>query len=1492
MRKFTILMLLSLFLMTVHGENAPQKISVAGRALSTQGKTRHTGTPPANLFLNSATKGLQEEAAFSNLSKVASKVNKKTVSASGTDIQGFLKASSSAAYPPGWYDVNINGNVDLLFSNTAMMGSCGFVRNGKICQFSAINSYGYYWFYYSEYSLETGEQLFEIELPDSDMRNYVVNCTYNPKEDMVYMQTYSKNFTQLAWSSFNPETRERTYLNNGLSWDESRVVAIGCNPRDSKIYGIKANGEYVEINKLSGATTKITDLSVSPAEYSQSMIYAPVERGFVWAAMLSDNTSGFYRVESATGEVELLGKMPVQNQFLMLYTPDRDADDNAPGMPAFSTNFNGPALDGEISITMPLKSFGGNDLNPNSELTAEVTANGSSIITLKGKPGETVSGNVSLSQGNYDAAVKCRLSSSDQWGPERKESFYVGYDSPMPPADVKIVNGKITWSAPATSVHGGYVDYSNLKYRVKLNDIDVTSSPISDTSVAFTEPKSLAIYYAHVYAEADGMTSEAGISEGVKYGELLNFPFSFTPDSKEFTLFTVVDGNKDGNKWKFFEGKDCMYYNVGNSRSADEWLILPLTDFTDTEHLYRLSFEVKALLSSRPEDFEIWLLNSTDPTTGQVKKIASYPTYNNDSWTLETFKFNVEDAGKYHIAFHCTTPEGFQLMLQKISGLKTTDTMKAPAECKGVKVNGAEKGKLEGTVSFLAPTKALDGSALDAAKEITVYARTLAGEASVKVLPGQKGEVVFPCNQGMNKVTVVTANESGEGFENVYEVFAGQEKPGKVQNLKSTVSDDNLTWTITWEPPVEGESGGYINPDEVGYYIYNVSGGELSFLEDIGKTCSYTYKVAPGSQSLQQIAVGPYNIAGAASADTFRGTSTILGTPLKVPFTETFGYGIPRYLPNVVTRPNSSYTAQWAHGDPTAIVYDALTPDYGCMYAQPSVKGLSLGRVEIPRVSTEGYNNICFKLRAFRFPQGGLIRILGRENNGASYIEIGEFDSSKGTKGYVESIFKLPAQLQNKPWISLAIEAEFDCESVNTFIIIDEYSVVDLPDNDMAVEILSGTDRLKAGETGKYAASVVNLGKEAQTSSILWEVADKEGNIIVNDTKVVSPLDPEEREDSEFSFAATGINMGDFATVRATVMADPDDSNANNTKEMKVALISAGSGMVSDLEGAFENGKTRLNWSAPQMKESLNDDFGLLEHGIYDNSLGNWKNIDGDGKNVCSINGVEIPDAGQPKGWQVIDESLHELFSANKGSKFLLAMTPADESAANDWLISPEVSGNSELVFNAQILTTGFTEEFEVLVSSTDDNPASFHKIASFEKDKLGWETFMVKLPADTHYFAIRYCSVDQFGLMIDNIDYVAADGKERMVSAYNIYRDNELIGRSTANEFVDNDPLDEASYHIVPVVKENDVEVETMKSNVVKVSTSGIGSFVGACGVTGSKGTIKAIGLEGITLSVYASNGICMVQETPDSPKYDINVPAGVYLVQFNGKSVKVIVK
>lgn len=1488
MKKLILLLCAATVMIAVRADFLPGKLSSpSGKPLQTEGKTYRPKSPGHNLMFGGAGQGFSAEKTDFAANSQTLRAPSRIPGESGTDLQGFLKASSSPDYPAGWYDININGQVEHLFSNSAMLGSCGFVRQGKICQFTSIQSYGYYWFYYSEYSLENGDELFEVELTDTDMRNYVVNCVYDENEDMVYMQTYSKNFTQLAWSAFNPETRERTYLNNGLSWDDNRVVAIGINPRDSRIHGIKSTGEYVSIDRLSGEATKVCDLSVSPAEFSQSMVYAPFERGFVWAAMLADNTSGFYRIEPSTGEVSLLGQMPVQNQFLMLWCDDKDAPDAAPDMPTVGWSFDRASLTGTATVTFPEKSFGGQPLSSTAYLEAQISLEGTPDIKAYGQPGQSVNISVTLPQGMHLGTAKCRVKDSGQWGPAKPVEVYVGFDMPKAPANVCIADGVISWDAPTASQHGGYVDFSKIRYRVMLNDLEVTSEPVEATSVAYTPPAALAIWYPKVYAIADGMTSEPGTGPGIRHGEFLEFPFSFTPTEQEFGLMSVVDGNNDRNSWKYFNGKDCVYYNTGSSnQAADEWLIFPPADFSDTSHLYRLAFDAKALLMSRPEDFEVCLLTSANPAEAEKILLADYPLYNKDQWTRESIKFSIPAENEYHLAFHCTTPDGFQLMLQNFRCEKTADTMKSPAECKGIKVTGAENGLLQGVATFTAPTKALDGTPLETSKEITVYARTSAGEGSVKVKPGGKGEVSFPCTQGMNQVIIVPANEYGEGFEKKYEVFAGQEKPGKVQNLISSVSADNLSMTIRWDAPTEGESGGYINPDEVGYFIFGVSDGELYPLEDIGTRREYTLTVSPGQQSLQQLAVGPYNIAGSSASDTFRGTSAILGTPLTVPFTETFGYGIPRYLPNVITRPNSVYTAQWGHGDPTAIVYDAVTPDWGCMYAQPTVAGVSLGRVEIPRVSTKGYKNICFYLRAFRFPQGGVVRILGRPWDSKEFVEVMELDLSKGTKGYTEDYYKLPASLQNQPWIALAIEAEFDNHNTQTYVIIDDYALVDLPDNDMAVVQVTGDDRTQYGATGGYTVTVANLGKETQAYNLHWSALDSEDREIASGEIVGSPLEPAEQESSNFQVGA--LTLEDSMRIRCTVSCEADDSEINDTKEIPVAVLGSGTGRISDLRGEITAEGFRLEWSRPEMRNPQNEDFSVLTMGEHGEDLGNWRNLDRDGKDVCGISGITIPDGGAPKAWQALDGSVHEYFTPRKGGNLLLAMTPADESAANDWLISPEVAPGTEVVFAANTITTGFTEEFEVLASATDNDPSSFVRVAAFTKAIPGWETFMVRLPRDARYFAIRYCSVDQFGMMLDDISYVPADAPARQIGSYAVYRDGSKRGEVATETYTDPEATNGMCYMVAPVVEGS----ETGCSNAVTYDTTGISPLRASAAVAGGKGHIWVRGLAGAILRVSSSDGASFGSLAITSPVQKVSLPVGVYMVEVQGAIYKVMVR
>ncbi len=60
--------------------------------------------------------------------------------------------------------------------------------------------------------------------------------------------------------------------------------------------------------------------------------------------------------------------------------------------------------------------------------------------------------------------------------------------------------------------------------------------------------------------------------------------------------------------------------------------------------------------------------------------------------------------------------------------------------------------------------------------------------------------------------------------------------------MKASVQEDNTTVVLTWEPPLEGENGGYIEPDKVSYEIYIYGAGGWIREASLGANeLSYTY---------------------------------------------------------------------------------------------------------------------------------------------------------------------------------------------------------------------------------------------------------------------------------------------------------------------------------------------------------------------------------------------------------------------------------------------------------------------------------------------------------------------------------------------------------------------------------------------------------------------------------------------------------------------------
>lgn len=114
---------------------------------------------------------------------------------------------------------------------------------------------------------------------------------------------------------------------------------------------------------------------------------------------------------------------------------------------------------------------------------------------------------------------------------------------------------------------------------------------------------------------------------------------------------------------------------------------------------------------------------------------------------------------------------------------------------------------------------------------------------------------------------------------------------------------------------------------------------------------------------------------------------------------------------------------------------------------------------------------------------------------------------------------------------------------------------------------------------------------------------------------------------------------------------------------------------------------------------------------------------------------------------------------AHGGSRCGLSSCPSDGSTADHWFISPPLQLNAGSSFSLWALTPkddyGLSN-FEILVSTTDNNTSSFTTISSTEDAPATWTQFTYDLSAydnQTIFIAIRDISPDIFLLWIDDLE-------------------------------------------------------------------------------------------------------------------------------------------
>lgn len=378
---------------------------------------------------------------------------------------------------------------------------------------------------------------------------------------------------------------------------------------------------------------------------------------------------------------------------------------------------------------------------------------------------------------------------------------------------------------------------------------------------------------------------------------------------------------------------------------------------------------------------------------------------------------------------------------------------------------------------------------------------------------------------------------------------------------------------------------------------------------------------------------------------------------------------------------------------------------------------------------------------------------------------------------------------------------------------------------------------------------------------------------------------------------ASWIGLMLSARISANGFVFLDYLGVENTLENDIMRV------VTDLEGTVNENVVTLTWSEVTTGPVPTvDDMESYESFIIDN-IGEYTVVDGDNAETYGIEGTyEYPFLYEPKAWQVWAPAefdiTAEAWAPYEGDKCLIAFSTATD-AANDWLISPEVMGGTELSFWVSIPTKQYgAEKFEVLYSSTDTEIESFTLISQEAKSTEGWEQYKYTLPEDAKYFAIRYISTDIFALLIDNLSYVdpSAEISNLTILGYNIYCNGQKVNNDVVTETTYNYEFDAdqttLSFNVTVVYSEG----ESTFSNTVTITTDNVGiDDINSLGINiyGQNNYIKIENVAGRMVNVYTIDGKAVYNAK--ATDNDILIPAnlGVYIVNIDNKaSCKVFVR
>jgi len=1357
-------------------------------------------------------------------------------------------------------------------------------------------------FWYAVYNPETWEVLRE----ESQVEN-ITDQIYCMTYDVTTGNTYAISQTSKdVWKTLSVYYLDKATTKSVGALDV-KFLAIAANPQDGQLYGIAEDANLYKINKENATIALVGSTGLSPRSLTNGAIFDKDTGVLYWTTVLSDNTSGLYKVDITTGKAELLTEFTKGEQMTGLYLIYPPLN---PVVPSNATNLSYLAdapgsFTGKISFKVPEKTIDGNTISGNADVKIQVGIQTEIKETLA--PGTVYEKDVTIEKGGSNT-LRVTVSNSSGEGEMAVYKFWVGKDYPTAvsglTATAKNDGVEVDWDAPAEGLNNGYLDVANLKYIIKRYPDNVVLSD-NYTSTNFIDKTISGLMKVYSYAITPYIDSFAGdslLSGGVIYGDPFTIPYKeefITSDA--FKLWTLTDGNNDGQTWSYDSDNQCAISAGSYSGDVDDWMISPAIQL-ESGTAYTLSYKFKAINSWRQENMKVGYASSADPSDMVI--LADYNSYKNTTYTEDKKRIVIPNgsAGEYHIGFYSYSESSNAYVAVDDVNIEVLAVPGTPDVVNNLVINPGTAGAKNANLSFGVPTADIGGSSLSEPVNVSVFRE--GEENPVKTYTaasvGQKIEWTdTDALEGMNYYRIICSNSKGNGLEISDSVYVGIDIPVAVENLAL----ENVTGegVISWDAPIKGIHGGYVDPSQLKYTIVRSDG--LLTVEGVEGT-SYTDNTPDKeNQSLVSYTITPINTQGegvSAVTEVVR-----FGKAYPAPYNESFADG--QYTKTGWNSESlDEYNGIWVPSSTSVRpIADPQDNDNGFGLFKSSDFGSGIkARFETPVIDVSTVNSPILKFWFYHhvpsYAYNEELTLFASKDNEA-FEDLGVVIlANENNNGW--TLYEIPLS-QYKGVQDLRIGFTGIAKGWGYDVMIDNISIENQEEKDMKVRSFGVPSTVIAGKNNLFTIEVKNSGTLAASA---YSVELYKGDEKIVD-KNYSALASNAVETIECPVNIPLEDAGKTYEFRCEVKFEGDLKPENNVSDLVSVTVQASMlESVSEPEAEEINNEVKLTWKAPSNpKTSLPvlEDFESYTNFIIED-IGEWTLYDED-KKATYVDGnyflVPYANKNAPMAYQVFNSRIAGVanlgdWESYSGAKSLASFTTADNTVNNDWLVSPLLPGAAQTIsFYAKgVPTTGANRDRFIVYYSTGDNAIeSFVQLSqgNFIEAETEWTIYEFDLPAGAKYFAVRCVSDNNLTFLLDDISFIKAD-QDIEVIGYNIYRNDEKINSQpvTAAEFIDQNPVNGINTYKVTAVYE-DGESAYSEQVSINFESSGIEQIEKDVQVYAAGDHIVVKGAFGLPVKVFTVRGLTVYSKQGTGEDI-IPVDKGIYIVKSGKEVTKVIVK